>query len=166
MAIEARDLCKSYGHVQALRSLTFQVPASQIFGFLGHNGAGKTTAIKILTTVLRADSGSARVLGWDVRRNPERIANQMTTANAYLSEVFLFAYFPMLLVLMPFFNVNEGLLGWLVHALPSYYFADLLRIAITRTPDLAQFALTVGICLVWIAAAGALSVWTLRRQQV
>jgi ABC-2 type transport system ATP-binding protein len=77
MAIETRDLCKNYGHVQALRSLTFQVPAGQIFGFLGHNGAGKTTAIKILTTVLRPDSGSARVLGWDVRRDPERIAPQI-----------------------------------------------------------------------------------------
>jgi ABC-2 type transport system ATP-binding protein len=77
LAIEAQDLCKSYGHVQALRSLTFQVPAGQIFGFLGHNGAGKTTAIKILTTVLHADSGSARVLGWDVRRDAERIAQQI-----------------------------------------------------------------------------------------
>jgi ABC-2 type transport system permease protein len=94
------------------------------------------------------------------------VANQMTTANAYLSAVFLLAYFPMLLVLMPFFDVNNGLLGGLIHVLPSYYFADLLRIAIARAPDLAQFALTVGICVVWIAAAGALSVWTLRRQQI
>jgi len=63
--IEIANLRKQYGEVDALRGLTLQVPAGSIFGFLGKNGAGKTTAIKILLGMTHPTTGSARVFGLD-----------------------------------------------------------------------------------------------------
>jgi ABC-2 type transport system ATP-binding protein len=63
LVIEAADLRKSYGSVEALRGLSLQVPAGSIYGFLGPNGAGKTTTIKILLGMARPTSGQARVFG-------------------------------------------------------------------------------------------------------
>ena len=66
-AIEAEALSKSYpGDVQALDGLSFSVEEGSVFGLLGANGAGKSTAVRILTTLARADGGSARVAGHDV----------------------------------------------------------------------------------------------------
>lgn len=61
--IEASDLCKRYGNVDALRGPNLQVPAGSIFGCLGRNGAGKTTAIKVLLAMTRPTSGAASVFG-------------------------------------------------------------------------------------------------------
>jgi ABC-2 type transport system ATP-binding protein len=73
-AIEAHDLVKTYGgKVRALDGLSFTVEAGAIFGLLGPNGAGKSTTIKILNTLSRPDSGSARVAGFDVLREPGRV---------------------------------------------------------------------------------------------
>jgi len=67
VAIQLEDLRKTFGHtVKALDGVSFGVETGAIFGLLGPNGAGKTTVVRILTTVLRADSGTARVLGHDV----------------------------------------------------------------------------------------------------
>lgn len=62
--LEIDRLSKSYGDVQALRELSFDVKAGEIFGFVGSNGAGKTTAMRIMLGVLAADSGEVR---WDGR---------------------------------------------------------------------------------------------------
>ena len=56
------DLWKRYGAVEALRGLDLQVPTGSICGFLGKNGAGKTTAIKVLLGMARPDKGEARLL--------------------------------------------------------------------------------------------------------
>ncbi len=64
--IVATELYKSYGSVQALRGVSFQVRAGEIIGLLGPNGAGKTTIMKILTGYLQPTSGSATVDGLDV----------------------------------------------------------------------------------------------------
>jgi ABC-2 type transport system ATP-binding protein len=73
-AIEARDLVKTYGgKVRALDGLSFTVEAGAIFALLGPNGAGKSTTVKILNTLSRPDSGSARVAGIDVLAEPERV---------------------------------------------------------------------------------------------
>jgi len=73
-AIEVRDLVKIYGgKVRALDGLSFTVEAGAVFGLLGPNGAGKSTTIKILNTLSSPDSGSARVAGFDVLREPERV---------------------------------------------------------------------------------------------
>ncbi len=69
-AVETRGLAKAYGTTRALDGLDLAVRPGEIYGFLGPNGAGKTTAIRILTGVARADSGSARVGGTDVARDP------------------------------------------------------------------------------------------------
>src|SRR5581483_10844269 len=73
-AIEARDLVKTYGgKVRALDGLSFTVEAGAIFALLGPNGAGKSTTVKILNTLSRPDSGSARVGGFDVFGEPEQV---------------------------------------------------------------------------------------------
>jgi ABC-2 type transport system ATP-binding protein len=66
LIIDAADLHKRYGQVEALRGLTLHVPAGSICGFLGRNGAGKTTTIKVLLGMARPTSGCARVFGRDV----------------------------------------------------------------------------------------------------
>jgi ABC-2 type transport system ATP-binding protein len=63
--IQVRDLKKSYGDVVALRGVSFEVAAGEVFGLLGPNGAGKTTTIEILEGLRTADSGEARVAGLD-----------------------------------------------------------------------------------------------------
>ena len=62
-AIEVRDLYKAFGKVKALRGLNLLVPTGQVTGFLGPNGSGKTTTIRILLGLLRADKGAAELLG-------------------------------------------------------------------------------------------------------
>ena len=65
-AIVAKGLSKQYDDLWALRDVDFAVPAGSVLGLLGHNGAGKTTAIRILTTLAEPTSGEARVAGFDV----------------------------------------------------------------------------------------------------
>jgi ABC-type Fe3+/spermidine/putrescine transport system ATPase subunit len=66
-AIEVEDLVKVYaGGKTALAGVSFSVDRGEIFGFLGPNGSGKTTAVRILVTLLRKTSGIARVGGYDV----------------------------------------------------------------------------------------------------
>lgn len=73
-AIEATGLVKRYPKsVTALDGLSFAVERGTVFGLLGPNGAGKSTAVKILTTLALPDSGTARVMGIDVTREPDRV---------------------------------------------------------------------------------------------
>jgi ABC-2 type transport system ATP-binding protein len=65
LAIETRDLTKSYGTTRALSGFSLRVERGQVAGFLGPNGSGKSTTIRILLGMLRADSGFAQVLGLD-----------------------------------------------------------------------------------------------------
>jgi ABC-2 type transport system ATP-binding protein len=62
----AEGLGRSFGDLWALRDVDLAVPQGSVLGLLGHNGAGKTTAVRILTTLLRPTEGSARVAGYDV----------------------------------------------------------------------------------------------------
>tara|TARA_R110002096_G_scaffold406782_8_gene605184 strand:- start:18171 stop:19094 length:924 start_codon:yes stop_codon:yes gene_type:complete len=64
--VEITSLNKSYGSVNALTDINVSVSKGEIFGFIGPDGAGKTTLFRILTTLLIPDSGSAKVLGYDV----------------------------------------------------------------------------------------------------
>ncbi|PRY19715.1 ABC-2 type transport system ATP-binding protein [Pseudosporangium ferrugineum] len=65
-AIQVRGLEKSYKELRVLRGVDFEVARGSIFALLGSNGAGKTTVVRILSTLLRADAGDARVNGFDV----------------------------------------------------------------------------------------------------
>ncbi len=67
--IEAKSLCKSYGHFKAVDDLSFTVEAGQVLGFLGPNGAGKSTTMKMLTGFLAPTSGTALINGIDVVEN-------------------------------------------------------------------------------------------------
>lgn len=72
-ALSLRDIVKTYKTVRALDRLTLAVERGTILALLGPNGAGKSTTIKILTTLARPDSGEARVAGFDVFREPQRV---------------------------------------------------------------------------------------------
>jgi ABC-2 type transport system ATP-binding protein len=65
-AIQVQGLEKSYKELRVLRGVDFEVARGSIFALLGSNGAGKTTVVKILSTLLKADAGTARVNGFDV----------------------------------------------------------------------------------------------------
>ena len=71
--IEASDLKKNYGDVEALAGVSFSVKAGEVIGLLGPNGAGKTTLMKILTGFLQPSDGSARVGGYDVMAETEKV---------------------------------------------------------------------------------------------
>lgn len=73
MSIEVDGLVKSYRSVRAVDDVSFSVLDGQLFAFLGANGAGKSTTIGCLTTLLRADAGSMRVAGHDVRTQAEAV---------------------------------------------------------------------------------------------
>jgi oleandomycin transport system ATP-binding protein len=71
--IQVDGLQKRFGATWALRGIDLAVERGVIYGLLGPNGAGKTTAVRILATLLRPDGGGARVGGFDVVREPERV---------------------------------------------------------------------------------------------
>jgi ABC-2 type transport system ATP-binding protein len=66
--IRVENLCKRFGHFDALRGLSFSVPEGSAYALIGANGAGKTTTIKILMNILEASQGSVTVLGIDSRK--------------------------------------------------------------------------------------------------
>jgi ABC-2 type transport system ATP-binding protein len=66
LAIEASGLVKTFGETRAVDGVDLAVPSGSVYGVLGPNGAGKTTTIRMLATLIRPDSGSARVLGHDI----------------------------------------------------------------------------------------------------
>jgi ABC-2 type transport system ATP-binding protein len=72
-AIEAVNLTKDFGNVQALRGASFNVKENEIYGLIGHNGAGKTTTLRILSTLISSTTGSAKVFGYDVAKQPEKV---------------------------------------------------------------------------------------------
>ena len=71
------------GGTRALDELSLAIPRGSIYGLLGPNGAGKTTLIRILATLLRPDSGTARVAGSDVARNPAQVRDRIGLAGQF-----------------------------------------------------------------------------------
>ena len=67
-AIEAINLTKYYGALQAVDHINFEVKTGEIFGFLGPNGAGKTTTIRMLTSLTKPKEGTAKILGHDIQK--------------------------------------------------------------------------------------------------
>jgi ABC-2 type transport system ATP-binding protein len=72
-AIEADGLSRRFGAIEALSDLHLRVPARSIFGYLGPNGAGKTTTLHLLLGIVEPTAGTARVAGFDVRREPTQV---------------------------------------------------------------------------------------------
>jgi ABC-2 type transport system ATP-binding protein len=73
MAIQAHGLCKEFGKVKAVNMLNLEVPRSRIYGFLGPNGSGKTTAIRMLCGLLKPTAGDINVLGYSIPREAEAL---------------------------------------------------------------------------------------------
>jgi ABC-2 type transport system ATP-binding protein len=82
--IATDHLTKSFGAFTAVNAITFSVQTGEIFGFLGANGAGKTTALKMLTGLLTPTSGTATVAGFDVWKQPEQVKRRI----GYMSQKF------------------------------------------------------------------------------
>jgi ABC-2 type transport system ATP-binding protein len=78
--VAARGLGKRYGELWALRDLDLDVPAGTVLGLLGHNGAGKTTAIRVLTTLTAPTEGEAAVAGFDVVAQAESVRARIGVA--------------------------------------------------------------------------------------
>ncbi|MEU7005110.1 ATP-binding cassette domain-containing protein, partial [Nonomuraea sp. NPDC046570] len=82
-AIRVQGLKKSYKELQVLRGVDFEVARGSIFALLGSNGAGKTTAVKILSTLLKADAGTASVHGFDVATQPADVRESISLTGQF-----------------------------------------------------------------------------------
>jgi ABC-2 type transport system ATP-binding protein len=76
-AIAVQGLTKNFGHRTVVSGLTFQVPSGSICGFLGRNGSGKSTSIRMLMNLLSPSSGSARLLGLDCRKDHQKLMQRV-----------------------------------------------------------------------------------------
>ena len=112
-AIDIKNLTKRYGSLTALDSVSFSVAEGEMFGLIGPDGAGKSTLYKILTTLLRPDSGSASVLGLDVVKDYRKIRSEV-------------GYMPERFSLYPDLTVNENL----------QFFASLFEVRVMDNYDL------------------------------
>jgi ABC-2 type transport system ATP-binding protein len=83
LAIEVRGLTKAYRNVTVLAGVDLAVPPGRIQALLGPNGAGKTTLVRILATLVKADSGTARVVGFDVAREGRRVRRHISLTGQY-----------------------------------------------------------------------------------
>ena len=75
--IQVQGLSKSFGNVKAVQEVSFAAPDGQITGLLGPNGAGKSTTLRMLYTLLKPDSGSAQVDGFDVQTSPLEVQRRI-----------------------------------------------------------------------------------------
>ena len=82
-AIRVRGLEKSFKDLQVLRGVDFDVAAGSIFALLGSNGAGKTTVVKIIATLLRADAGAASVIGFDVATQGAQVRESISLTGQF-----------------------------------------------------------------------------------
>jgi len=82
-AIQVQGLRKSYGKVHVLRGVDFEVGRGSIFALLGSNGAGKTTVVRILSTLLKADAGTASVNGFDVGARPVSVRESISLTGQF-----------------------------------------------------------------------------------
>ena len=73
LAIQAHKLSKNFGHVKAVQNLDLEIPRSRIYGFLGPNGSGKTTAIRMLCGLLTPTAGDINVLGYSIPQEAEAL---------------------------------------------------------------------------------------------
>ncbi len=82
--IVVRELTRTFGSFTAVNHISFEVAKGEVFGFLGANGAGKTTAIRMMCGLLKASSGSAKVAGYDINTESEMVKKNI----GYMSQKF------------------------------------------------------------------------------
>src|SRR5262245_7174865 len=83
LAIQIKGLHKSYGELKVLKGVDFGVARGSIFALLGSNGAGKTTIVRILSTLLKQDSGTATVNGFDVLAQPAKVRESISLTGQF-----------------------------------------------------------------------------------
>jgi len=83
VAIKTKGLKKSFKDTSVLKGVDLEVRRGEIFALLGSNGAGKTTMVNILSTLLKPDSGSASVCGFDTQSQPERVREQISLTGQF-----------------------------------------------------------------------------------
>lgn len=106
-ALRVEDLSKTFGRFTAVDHISFAVDRGQIFGFLGPNGSGKTTTIRMLLGLLKPSAGVAEVLGLDIARQPERVRPRL----GYMSQRFSLYNELTVLENLRFFGRAYGLRG-------------------------------------------------------
>src|SRR3984893_17178006 len=84
VAVAARELSKTYGHLVAVDKLSLEIQEGEVFAFLGPNGSGKTTTIRMLCGIISPTSGEGRVLGFDIATQTEAIKARI----GYMSQRF------------------------------------------------------------------------------
>ncbi|GID31625.1 ABC transporter ATP-binding protein [Paractinoplanes brasiliensis] len=82
-AIRIDGIRKSYGKIDVLKGVTFDVTRGSVFALLGSNGAGKTTLVRILSTLLKPDGGTASVAGYDVVSQPARVRGSISLTGQF-----------------------------------------------------------------------------------
>ncbi|HEX5859543.1 MAG TPA: ATP-binding cassette domain-containing protein [Microbacterium sp.] len=82
-AIRVKGLEKSYKNLHVLRGVDFDVAPGSIFALLGSNGAGKTTVVRILSTLLKQDAGSATVIGFDSASEPQKVRESISLTGQF-----------------------------------------------------------------------------------
>jgi ABC-2 type transport system ATP-binding protein len=82
-AIEVKGLRKSFNNIEVLKGVDFEVRRGEIYALLGSNGAGKTTIVRTLTTLLKQDGGSATVNGFDVASKPDHVRQSISLTGQF-----------------------------------------------------------------------------------
>lgn len=100
LVIDVRDLNKHFGDKHVVRNVSLQVRRGEIFGFLGPNGSGKTTTIRMVCGLLTPDAGTGTCLGFDIRRESAKIKRQA----GYMTQKF--SYWDDLTIRFLFFAPN------------------------------------------------------------
>jgi ABC-2 type transport system ATP-binding protein len=83
IAIHVKDLKKSFKDTEVLKGVNFKVYSGEIFALLGSNGAGKTTIVKILSTLLKSDTGCAKVCGFDIIDQKEKVREKISLTGQF-----------------------------------------------------------------------------------
>ena len=137
LAIEAHDLTRTFGSFTAVDRISFDVRAGEVFGFLGANGAGKTTAFRMLIGLLAPSGGTARVAGHDVYTESEAIKRSI----GYMSQ-----RFSLYEDLTPRENIRlyGGIYGLTLQQIRDRTERMLRRLGLTRVADDAVRSLPLG----------------------
>lgn len=77
-ATEVKDLIKDYGDFRAIKGISFEVNQGEIFGLIGPNAAGKTTALRVVSTLLQTTSGEVKVFGYDVIKEADKVRERIS----------------------------------------------------------------------------------------
>ena len=137
IAIAVKDLTRTFGDFTAVDHISFEVRAGEVFGFLGANGAGKTTAIRMLIGLLEPSGGSARIAGHDVYTGSEAIKRSI----GYMSQ-----RFSLYEDLTPRENIRlyGGIYGLTLKQIRERTDRVLTRLGLTRVADDAVRGLPLG----------------------